>query len=103
MVLGSFFEKFFLPESLFCLLLTPLVLAGWSRSSGSLLESGCHEQGSPAEKYVGQRTQRRELRRVFGQAFIAQLPVSPQMLDHSEGMLDLGPDPRMPVMAFLLG
>ena len=44
---------------------------------GGLPSLGFREQGSPAEKYVGQRTQRCELRRVFGQAFIAQFPVSP--------------------------
>jgi len=69
---------------------------------GGLPFLGLREQGSPAEKDVSQRTQRRKLRRVFSQAFIPELPVPPQMLDHSEGMLDLSSDARMPAIAFLL-
>ena len=69
---------------------------------GGLPFLGLREQGSPAEKDVGQRTQHRELRRVFGQAFIAKLPVPPEVLDDPERMFHLGSNPGMPTIAFLL-
>ncbi len=69
---------------------------------GGLPSLGFREQGSPAEKDVGQGAQRRELRRVFGQAFIPKLLVPPQMLNDSKGMFHLRSDARMAAIPFLL-
>ncbi len=56
----------------------------------AFLHSAFASRARRQKKDVRQHTHRRELRRVFGQSFIAELPVPPEVFDHPEWMIHLG-------------
>ncbi len=57
---------------------------------GDLPWLGGLDRSLPTEKHIRQRTEPGKLRRVFGQTFIPELAVSPEVFDHPEGMFHLG-------------
>lgn len=64
--------------------------------------SGMSDQQRPlGDDQIGQPEQAEQLCLVLRQALVAGLPVTKQVLDHVERMLDLGPDARLQLLGLL--
>jgi hypothetical protein len=63
--------------------------------------SSCTQQMSSCHPHIAQRKQRHQLRRVFGQPFVANLGETELALDHPEWMLDLRANAGFELLGFV--